>query len=321
MKPILSIVIPVYNVSQYVEKCIRSICNQNFDTNTVEVIAVNDGSKDNSLEICERLQLEFTFLKIYSQENRGLSGARNTGLKNATGDYVWFIDSDDWIAENCIPEILQKVTKSNVDIFWMGHNVILNNEVIRAVVPRKTLEPVTGEEFFQTYLNNLFFIWKFIYRREFLLDNSLTFYEGILYEDLEFTPRALIKANTCLTLPKAYYNYLIRQGSIATNIKDKNIEDRFKILNKLQDLKDQPGINNNFKNTLNGIILNTFKGTVKMSAKAQLKLPELSYIDVKKLQVDKKLPLASRLEFYCMKSNLQWFYKTFQYSWQIYKKF
>jgi len=197
MRPILSIVLPVYNVSEYVEKCIRSVYAQSLDINTYEVIVVNDGATDNSLEICEKLQIEFPMLKIISQENRGLSGARNTGLLNCVGEYVWFVDSDDWIERDCLTNILNSLKIVKAEVFWMGHNVVLNEEIIKSNIPVVLRAPITGEEFFISHLNNLFFIWKFIYQRKFLIKNNLNFFEGILYEDLEFTPRALLRAQKC----------------------------------------------------------------------------------------------------------------------------
>ena len=97
---ILSIIIPVYNVEKYVEKCIRSCENQDIPKENYEVIVVNDGSPDGSLAIVERLANEFSNIKVINQENKGLSMARNTGLEAAKGEYVWFVDSDDWIEEN-----------------------------------------------------------------------------------------------------------------------------------------------------------------------------------------------------------------------------
>ena len=224
---ILSIVIPVYNVEEYIEKCLLSCSNQNISKSNYELIIVNDGSPDKSLEICERLVSSIENMTIISQENKGLSGARNTGLKHAKGDYVWFVDSDDWLENNCLEDIIDTIKKQQSDIFWMGHDVVADEKVIASFVPNQLENPISGEAFFVNQLNELFYIWKFIYKREFLLKNELTFYEGILYEDLEFTPRALHLAKSCCTIPKIYYHYLMRDGSIINNFKNKNLESRF----------------------------------------------------------------------------------------------
>ncbi len=277
MNPLLSIVIPVYNVEDYVERCVRSCFAQSLPEHQYEVIAINDGTKDRSLEICEKLQSEFESFKIISQENKGLSGARNTGLKNASGQYVWFVDSDDWIRENCLVEIGDMIQKHNADLLWLGHDIVLGEESVNSVIPKSLEKPVSGEEFFENHLSNQFYIWKFVYRREFLIDNMLEFLEGILYEDLEFTPRALLKANTCMTLPSSCYYYLIRAGSIANNIRIKNIDDRLNILKGLSSMLQTDQANTPFGRSLRKVIVHSYTGTIKMAARAGIRLPEIAY--------------------------------------------
>ena len=99
----ISVVVPVYNVENYISKCVSTLLNQGYDD--YEIIIVDDGSKDRSIEIVKNT-FKDSRIKIIRQENKGLSGARNTGLRAASGDYVWFVDSDDWIEENCLPEIV-----------------------------------------------------------------------------------------------------------------------------------------------------------------------------------------------------------------------
>ncbi len=320
MKPVLTIVIPVYNVAKYVEKCIRSVYNQSLSMDSYEVIVVNDGTKDDSLQICENLQAEIPSLKIISQENRGLSGARNTGLRNAIGDYVWFVDSDDWIKEDCLVSIVDTLIKHKADISWLGHTVVLNDKLDRLFVPKKTQNTITGEEFFISHLNNLFFIWKFIYKREFLQDNELSFYEGILYEDLEFTPRALLKARTCITIPHAYYYYLVREGSIVTNVKDKNIEDRFFVLDRLNELKKTTGISDEFSSKIDLVISHSYIDTIKMSARAKLKLPHSAYQVLKIIKFNKTKIVANKIDFFIINLNLNLYHFIYQKSYSLYQK-
>ncbi|MDC9723357.1 MAG: glycosyltransferase family 2 protein [Urechidicola sp.] len=171
---ILSIVIPVYNVEEYIEKCLVSCSNQDISKNDYELIVVNDGSPDKSLEICERLLPSIENMTIVSQENRDLSGARNTGLKYAKGNYVWFVDSDDWLEENCLDEIISRIKEHQSDFFWLGHDVVSNDKVIDTFIPNKLVHPISGEDFFINHLNDLFYIWKFIYKRELLGDGENT---------------------------------------------------------------------------------------------------------------------------------------------------
>ena len=102
----LSIIIPVYNVEKYIDKCISSIVNQGDSFNNVELIIVNDGTKDNSIAVIQSYIDTFPNVFLINQENAGLSEARNTGLRHASGEYVWFFDSDDWMPDNCLDKIL-----------------------------------------------------------------------------------------------------------------------------------------------------------------------------------------------------------------------
>ncbi|WP_418603877.1 glycosyltransferase family 2 protein [Hwangdonia sp.] len=315
MSLLLTIAIPVYNVAEYVEKCIRSCYSQNIPVSDYEIIIINDGSTDNSLEICKNLQSEFTSLKIITQKNKGLSGARNTGLKHANGEYVWFIDSDDWIEPNCLKDIYSQLKQFKSDILWIGHDVILNDASYRKFIPNAIDAPISGEELFINHLDNLFYIWKFIYKKEFLTHNKLEFLEGIYYEDLEFTPRALIKAKTCFTIPRVFYYYLIRQGSIASlnNIKNKSINDRLQIIEGLTKLKNDKDVSPSYYKKLQDIILEAYITTIKMSARGKLKLPPLAFQLIKKIKSDNYLIGSNKFDFIIMKINLSIyhsFYKT-----------
>ncbi len=316
--PLLSIVIPVYNVSDYVEKCIRSCYNQNISSNEYEVIIVNDGSKDDSLNICENLQKEFTDFKIISQPNKGLSGARNTGLKHASGTYVWFVDSDDWIEKDCLQQIFEHLNNNKSDILWLGHDVIHQGKTINSFIPIEEPLLVTGEELFLNHLNNLFYIWKFIYKRAFLNDNGLEFFEGVLYEDLEFTPRALLKAKSCLMIPDVFYHYLMRSGSIINNISQKNVNDRFFILNRLNTLSHDDSISVLFRTKIKSIIIFFAIGTVKMSARSKKTLPDSCYALFKSMKKVKNLGLNTNLNFSLLKFNTKLYYSIYKSFYGLY---
>lgn len=319
---LLTIVIPVYNVSQYVEKCVRSCYKQNVSNSKFEIIIINDGSTDDSLEICEKLKKEYRELKIISQKNKGLSGARNTGLRNANGKYVWFVDSDDWIEEDCLTVLFEQLKWHDVDLFWMGHDVIYKGISNRKYIPNKMDNPITGEELFVKHLNNLFYIWKFIFKKEFLINNNLEFYEGILYEDLEFTPRALLTAKSCYTIPHSFYNYLMRSGSIINNISTRNIEHRFFILNRLNQFEaTNKRTSQAYKNKLIDIIIETFVGTVKMAARSKILLPASGFKLLEDIKNIKTNASTRNLHFRLIKLNLLVYYKAYKYMYASYSKF
>ena len=281
----LSIVIPVYNVEKYIKKCLLSCAHQNIPTDDYELIVVNDGSPDNSLQICKDILPAIKNMTIISQENKGLSGARNTGLKQASGDYIWFVDSDDWIEENCLKDIISTINKQQSDIFWLGHDVVSEGNVIDEFIPKKTVKPISGEDFYVDYLNELFYIWKFIYKREFLLKNKLAFYEGILYEDLEFTPRALHLAESCVTIPHIFYHYLMRDGSIINNFKIRNLENRFFILDRLVSYIEENNVSKIFYEGCYTSIIASAISTLRTSARSNLKLTKQVTVVLRKLDV------------------------------------
>ena len=284
--PTLSIVIPVYNVSAYLEKCVLSCFNQDISEKFYEVILVNDGSTDTSLQICKSLKIKYPEIKLITQVNKGLSGARNTGLNHAIGTYVWFVDSDDWIEKNTLGHILT-VLKASVDLLWLGHDVWFEGKSVKTFNPKPISNIISGSDLFANHLDNLFYIWKFIYKREFLLNNDLIFLEGYLYEDLEFTPRALLKAEKCISIPQTFYHYLMRDGSIVNNVQTKNIEHRFFILDKLNTLLDSK-ISELYKSSLLKVIIHTVESTTRLAARSNIELPSEAFALIKSLRNNKE---------------------------------
>ena len=211
---LLSIVVPCYNVEQYVEKCIDSIEAQDLSEEDYEVLAYNDGSKDCTLNVLEKLADKYPNVKIASHENRGLSGTRNQGINEAQGDFIWFIDSDDWIEINCLGSILNELnTDTDVLAFdsFIPEGGRLENSTCynRKVIDKESLFREGFADAVQFY----------IYRREFLLNYQCFFKEGIKHEDTLFTPVTLYKAKNIKFYRKATYHFLQREGSITT-IKD-----------------------------------------------------------------------------------------------------
>jgi glycosyltransferase involved in cell wall biosynthesis len=119
----LSIIIAAYNVEKFIEKCIYSCVHQNFDKSLYEIVVVNDGSKDNTTKILNKLETKIENLHTIYQENSGLGASRNIGLKNALGDYVWFIDGDDYIENNCLEAMLKLLTEEQSDVLVLNYTV------------------------------------------------------------------------------------------------------------------------------------------------------------------------------------------------------
>lgn len=213
----LSIIIPVYNVEKYIGRCIASCLKQDLPQDEYELLIVNDGSQDGSMEVVCQYARQTGNIRIIEQENAGLSAARNTGIKEAKGKYLWFIDSDDEIKSDVLKNLVYKADSLRLDVLCFGINVIKENEsYVYNIYAEK-------EDF---VYNGISFISEVImpasacvalYKRESLLSNSLCFRTGIMHEDQEFTPRAYCLAKRIAYVNVPAYNYFVRKGSIMTS--------------------------------------------------------------------------------------------------------
>lgn len=227
-----SIIVPVYNVELYLEQCLESLRTQDYSD--YEVICVNDGSTDSSRKILTAWETRMPQMRVIDRANGGLSAARNTGLQAATGDYVVFVDSDDWVEASML-STLAKVTDGN-DMVCFACRRTDNNA-------HDTLQPEQsgGWEYYNRHAlehREVAFVcvWQRCYRRSFLIENNLCFREGILHEDNEFTPRVCLKAKKVTVTPDVLYNYRVRPGSIMTTRGMKSKESLILIGNELSNL-------------------------------------------------------------------------------------
>ena len=214
----LSIVIPVYNVEKYVEKCILSCMNQDIPSSDYEVICVNDGSTDDSLKIVNRVAGLYSNVKVISQPNGGLSAARNTGIQMACGRYIMLVDSDDWIKDNCLSKLIQKLKLEIPDalIFSVG---LVNNDKITIKQKFKNDITLTGKDVLKIKVSPCaqYTIWS----SDFLNKNKLSFYKGILHEDSEFTPRAYYLAKKISLVSDIVYYAYTNPNSITHTVNPK----------------------------------------------------------------------------------------------------
>lgn len=234
----LSIVIPIYNVEKYLSRCLDSIAQQNL--NQVEVILVNDGSTDNSLSISERYKEKYPNWILINQKNQGLSGARNAGIKRASGRFIWFIDSDDYIINNAIASILHVISENeSINIIAIDANIINENEHGRKLryITRglgKSGIYSTSEIYRKGYIFPFSGATYYIVKTEFLKHNKLFFKIGVYFEDMLYTPLLLCNCNQCYYLKLPLYIYYIRKGSITTSsISQKKCRDWIGIADEL----------------------------------------------------------------------------------------
>ena len=219
----LSIIIPIYNVETYIGRCIESILSQITESvDSVEVIMVNDGTQDGSMDIV-KLQISGSpFVTVINQENKGLSCARNAGLDLAKGKYVWFVDSDDWLLPEAVSRVIDVVRRCDgVDMIatrLLHHDEATGRESAENF---PSMSARTGREYM--FAGNLKGAsQRYILRRQFLLDNNLRFLPGVYHEDGDFGIRMTYLAQSCYVLPDPVYVYRLRKtGSIMSSRKQK----------------------------------------------------------------------------------------------------
>ncbi len=234
---ILSIIIPVYNVQKYIRQCLDSIYIQDVSLDIYEVIVINDGTPDNSMEIVYEFAEKYNNLQIINQENQGLSMARNNGLKAANGEYVWFIDSDDWIASNSITTILHQLSINNYNVISTPLIKINEdgNEIIGNDFNILQDSYFSYNDYFSHRIRHSA-IQRFVIKRLFLIDNNLEFYPNIYHEDLEYGIKLIHKAGDIKVLKEGIYYYRIRQsGSITAKGSLKRSKDLIRVSSQIQD--------------------------------------------------------------------------------------
>ena len=260
----LSIIVPVYNVEKYIRECIGSIFCQGLEDEFFEVIIVNDGSKDNSIDLISDYNNQHSNIQIVDQENQGLSEARNNGLRKATGEYVLFLDSDDLLVKGSLKSLMDCMINSMADMA-MANFVKLNDDQIDSfvhkVVPVSSANPIemNGEEALVKFFNpRECFVWRTIYRRQFLLDSGIKFIPGIYFEDVPFTTECYLKAKKCISLPIPFYIYRQRPNSIVSSVNKKKVSDFNVIIEYLWHLKEKLSMTDSQLLKLNDTIFVTF---------------------------------------------------------------
>lgn len=245
----LSIIVPVYNVETFLNKCVDSLLNQDLPKEDYEIILVDDGSKDGSGNLCDSLAEEHGNIRVIHQQNCGLSGARNAGIPVASGDYVLFVDSDDYLCPNVLGTLVGRMEDQDLDILRFNYqNVNMDGAVFE---PNKYVKPFVdyssevcdGETFLNERLGFACYAWQFMVKASILKQEGNGFKEGIYFEDVEWTPRILLLARRVASTDTVVYNYLFRTGSIARNTdaekKRKAIRDKMTILEGFSALKPQ----------------------------------------------------------------------------------
>lgn len=230
-----SFIVPVYNTSNYLKKCIDSLINQTYKS--FEIIIVNDGSTDNSLDIINGYKESNKNIKIINQKNGGLSNARNNGVKKASGEYIIFVDSDDYVEKNLLENIDSRL--NNEDVFRFQVREVENNKKIEYL--ECEFENENGKDAFKI-ISSFHFVepaWCYAYKKDFYVKNKFVFKENCYHEDYGLIPYIILLANNVSCYNFIGYNYIIRNNSImTTNDYNKTRKKAFDVLFQYKNLLD-----------------------------------------------------------------------------------
>lgn len=239
--PKVSVIVPIYNVEKYLEKCINSLLSQTLED--IQIILVNDGSKDNSGNIAKEYEKNNKDRVIYvEKENGGLSDARNYGLKYATGDFIAFLDSDDYIEKNAYEEMYNKAIEENADyvecdFIWEFPNKIRVDKQY----------PYKNKKEMLSFVRVV--AWNKLIKRQLITDNNLEFPKGLRYEDVEFTYKLIPFVNKFAYVDKPFIHYVQREGSIA-NVQNERTAEIFTVLDNVIEFYKKNNIYEEYRDEL-----------------------------------------------------------------------
>ena len=239
--PKVSVIVPIYNVEKYLEKCINSLLSQTLED--IQIILVNDGSKDNSGNIAKEYEKNNKNRVIYvEKENGGLSDARNYGLKYATSDFIAFLDSDDYIEKNAYEEMYNKAIEENADyvecdFIWEFPNKIRVDKQY----------PYKNKKEMLSFVRVV--AWNKLIKRQLITDNNLEFPKGLRYEDVEFTYKLIPFVNKFAYVDKPFIHYVQREGSIA-NVQNERTAEIFTVLDNVIEFYKKNNIYEKYRDEL-----------------------------------------------------------------------
>lgn len=268
----LSIIVPIYNVAPYLRKCVDSLLAQ--DISDYEIILVDDGSTDSSGAIADEISDAFRLsplasrlqLRVIHQPNAGLSEARNTGTRAAKGEYIMFVDSDDYLQPNVLRTLMEQIERDNLDVLRFRYQNV--KESGEAFVPHEGMKtdyndysniPTDGFSFLTERMGIQCYAVQFLISRELALQELFT--PSIYFEDTDWTPRMLLRAKRVASTELVVYNYLWREGSITLSQKDiqkqrKQLHDKIDLLCKLNSWGNQVADRRWFDGMISGLMVN-----------------------------------------------------------------
>lgn len=241
-RPEISIIVPVYNVVNYLEQCIQSILEQEFKD--IEIVIVDDGSNDGSSELCDRLKDNDRRIKVIHQSNKGLSGARNTGIENCSGNYIGFIDSDDWIAKDFYKHLISIAKSTGAELVSCLYRRTSNRKQCNVKQRKENVCVYNSRDALELFLKSALIgkdtyvpCWSKIYKSD--LINDIRFKEGVIYEDYPFNYDVISKCNkVAFTNRIGYFYYRNNQSITGVNV-TKKMKDLYTVMDYVENEYDE----------------------------------------------------------------------------------
>lgn len=259
----LSVIVPVYNVEKYIRSCLESILNQKINDDDFEVIIVNDGSTDKSMDVISDIVETHSNFIVINQINSGLSIARNEGLSRAKGEYVLFVDSDDLLINNSLANLLIIAFESLADMI-VGGFIKMSDDEIASTIDRTNFgtyskNVMDGREAFLNYFNpSQCYVWRSLYRKDFLEKKCLKFIPQIYFEDIPFTTECYLRSDKVLICNLPFYIYRQHPNSIVATINLKKLSDFNIVIKYLWELKTKENLSSSERKKLSDVIFSTF---------------------------------------------------------------
>lgn len=247
----LSIIVPVYNVALYIKACIDGFYQQGIEEDDFEIILINDGSTDNSLQIITDIEKEHTNILILTQKNQGASVSRNQGIIYAQGKYILLVDSDDLLIPNTLSHFLEYAQRHDTDMI-QGKFIKLDNVGIKKFPFPTTISPHTMEiptkdgeaGFIENYCPQESYAVLYLYKKTFLIENGLFFMEHKYFEDIAFTVNCLLRAKRFAALPVLFYIYRQHSNSIMSTMNTTKLYSMNDIIENLYSLLNERHLSN-----------------------------------------------------------------------------
>ncbi|MEM4181817.1 MAG: glycosyltransferase family 2 protein [Candidatus Pacearchaeota archaeon] len=232
-KPLISVIIPVYNSKKFLRKCLNSIINQTLKN--IEIICINDNSNDSSLKILKDYQKKDRRIKVFNQKmNRGQGFCRNLGLRIAKGEYISFIDSDDWINKTYLERLYKTAKKKNAEVVICSMFNEKTNKYYYFFKEKKVYYNIK-EKIKISQIEKRGSVCNVLFSKKLLKKNHLFFEEGVFYEDILFMLKAVYFCNKIVTVPKATYYYRYNPSSTINTLNEKKIEDLYNARKKMKE--------------------------------------------------------------------------------------